>query len=263
MSKSETPVLGSAMAELREQLDAQARFRKVLMGFDPQQVNGLLKSQKEFTSQLESELVQVQQDAQTYRAEAEARFAAQSADLARLRQDREERGARLEETQHKLDKAAREVQAVRAELQHEAEQLALLRESVELRHLERMRAQLIAATRESSESTVQLTAARQEIKHLKSRLSALTTDYEAASAALEEERARQQSWQLALDRTLTRAKARTHQLGMETATRLRETAELITASLAENEDLLSRLEEPAARLSCLPAQTADETVLPA
>jgi len=263
MSKSETPVLGGAMAELREQLDAEARFKKVLMGFDPQQVNGLLKSQKEFISQLQAELVQALQEAEVYRGEAEARSAAQSADLAQLRQTCEARGTRLEETQQKLDETTQEVETARTELQHEAEQLARLRESVELRHLERMRAQLIAATRESSESTVQLTAARQEIKQLKGRLDALSSEYESVSTALEEERARQQSSQLALDRALARVKARSHQLGVETAARLRETADLITASFSENEALLSRLEEPAAHLSCLPAQAADETVLPA
>lgn len=263
MSKSETPMLGGAMAELREQLDAETRFKKILMGFDPQQVNEFLKSQKEFIAQLQAELAQVQQGAEAYHAEAEARSAAQLADLAQLRLECEGRGTRLEETQQKLDKTTQEVKTVRAELQHEHEQLARLRESVELRHLERMRAQLIAATRESSESTVQLTAARQEIKQLKSRLDALATEYENVSTALEEERTRQQSSQLALDRALARIKARSHQLGVETAARLRETADLITASFSETEALISRLEEPAAHLSCLPVQTVNENVLPA
>lgn len=261
MSKSETPVLGGAMAELREQLDAETRFKKTLMGFDPQQVNGLLKSQKEFIAQLQAELAQAQQEADAYRAEAETRSAAQAADFAGLRRAWEEQSAQLEEARLRLDEATREAETARAALQRESEQVSRLRESVETRHLERMRAQLISATRESSENTVKLTAARQEIKQLKARVAALAADCEAATAALDEERAGQQSWQLALDRSLARAKARSHQVGVETAARLRETADLIAASFSESEALLARLEEPAARLSCLP--TADKTVLPA
>lgn len=260
MSKNESLMLGGAVAELREQLDADARFKKVLVGFEPQQVNTYLKTQKEFIVQLQDALSQAGQTHEEYRADAETRLAALSSDHELLKAALEARGAELAKAQSERAEAVREMAGLHALREEEAQQLARLRESLEKKNLERMRAQLITATRESSESAANLTAARQENKHLKARLDALGTDYEALSAALAAQRERYQARQLTVERAVARVKAHAHLGVNEAAARLREGADLIAACFAENDVLLSQLEvSPEGDTVCFPAPVSVAT----
>lgn len=259
MSKNEELMLGGAVAELREQLDADARFKKVLMGFEPQQVNAYLKTQKEFIAQLQEALSQAGQTHEEYRADAETRLAALSSDHALLKAALEECGAKLCKAQSECAETAKEVATLQALREEESQQLARLRESLEKQNLERMRAQLITATRESSESTANLTAARQENKRLKARLDALSADYESLSAALSVERERYQARQLTVERTVERIKAHAHLGVNEAATRLREGADLIVACFAENDALLSQLASPEGDTVCFPVPASVAT----
>ena len=147
MSKCDTAVLGGAVAELREQLDADERFKKVLMGFDPKQVNESLKAQKEAYAQLQDLLTRECREAEERRRGTEARLAALAADRAGLAQALELREAQLRDVQARLDEAGVEMETLRGARARESEQLVRLRESVELQNLEHMRAQLIAITR--------------------------------------------------------------------------------------------------------------------
>ncbi|HPE16639.1 MAG TPA: hypothetical protein PK597_06760, partial [Oscillospiraceae bacterium] len=239
------------------------RFRKVLHGFDPAEVTSCLKEQKaaleELRAALEAEKTAREEERCTLEAQLEERAAETARDKAALSgmQDR------LAAAQEKLRETERREQAALARQAQDAAAIESLRASSGAQAAEHLRAQLIAASRESSEAEAQLLAVRQKNKQLSARLDALTAEYDALSRLYAEAREKSHRRETRIVRDAARMRSLSRYGAVEAAQRLQETAELIAACFHENETLLSRLDGEAAPPEAEAAQPETEDPSPA
>lgn len=240
--KDKSELLGGGEAQLREQLDAQTRFRRVLHGFDPAGVTACLKEHKAVTEELRAALEEEKKTREAERHAFEEQLEARAGEAARAGAQLAALGVRLAAAQEKLTGTERREKELLTRQAQDAAAIESLRASAGAQAAEQLRAQLIAAARASSEAEAQLLAVRQKNKQLSARLEALTAEYDALSRLYAEGREQTHRREMRVVRDAARMRSLSRYGAVEAAQRLQEAAELIAACFRENEILLSRLD---------------------
>ncbi len=82
--ETESPMMSSAMAELREEIDTKIRFKKVMLGFDPRMVDDFLLAQKKAIERLQESMEEEKRTHAAYRSEAESELDRRESHIAKL-----------------------------------------------------------------------------------------------------------------------------------------------------------------------------------
>ncbi len=181
-------MLSTPVAELREKVDSQTRFKKVTFGFDPRAVNEYIRTQNDAIERLQQELSQARREYSEQLLALQSELKHQEHLSTQIKISLDEMTLQANEHAARAEAAEERECAGIAECERYQEIINEMKTASDSKNADKLHDQLTQQERECSELTAQLIVAQNEAQIATDKLEGLVAENSALSKQLDEER---------------------------------------------------------------------------